>query len=223
MRKLTLSVVFSFTMAFPLLAADLTCDGLSITVNAEQSEIAESVCEAARRASAQFERCNLPFQPKSLRIDVIDELRPHCVAVYHCGEDWIEILAPDQMQARRKAEGAFSSLEISDYFQSVVVHELAHSAFDEVPCPFDTCIATNEYVAYAMQIMSLDSEVRSGFEAKAGIDRRVSRDELSAMIYFMAPGRFAQKVWVHFSQRDDPCGYIGQIVNGTVLLDAERF
>ncbi|WP_432816735.1 DUF6639 family protein [Sulfitobacter sp. JB4-11] len=220
-RALITALVVGF--AFPVLSGEQRCDGLDITVNAEHSADAESVCAASRRAAAQFARCNLPFPTDPIRIDVIEDMSPHCVAVYHCGEDWIEILAPKQMQSRRKEEGAFSSLDTGRYFQSVVVHELAHAALDSTPCPFETCIATSEYVAYAMQVLSLDAVAQSQFSEKAGLDRRVSIDELSMMVYLMAPGRFAQKAWIHFTQRDDPCGYIDQIVKGVVLLDTERF
>lgn len=223
MRHFLVSIFLWFATVSPVSAEVVTCDGPNITVIAEHSADAECVCKAARQAVAQFGQCSLPFPSHPLRINVVDEMPTHCVAVYHCGEDWIELLSPSEMHIRRKTEGAFSSVETKAFFESVVVHELAHAAFDSVPCPFDACIATSEYIAYVMQIMSLDAASQSDFEAKFAFTRPISRDELSAMIYLMAPGRFAQKAWAHFSQRDDPCGYIALIVEGRIVLDVERF
>ena len=74
-----------------------------------------------------------------------------------------------------------------------------------------------------MQIMSLPPDAQQEFVKNSGLDRQVSRDELSAIMLFMAPGRFAQKVWAHLAQQVDPYSYLGQIKDGTVLLDRERF
>jgi hypothetical protein len=127
------------------------------------------------------------------------------------------------MEPRRTPGGAFTFLGRDDYYQSVIVHELAHVAFDDVPCPFEACMASNEYVAYAMQVMSLSPAAQGQFASNSGLNRHVSRDKLSAIILLMAPGRFAQKVWAHLSQQNDPCAFIGQIMEGTILLDRERF
>ena len=127
------------------------------------------------------------------------------------------------MDEKREAKSAFSFLPIEAYFRSVIIHELAHAAFDSVPCPFDSCTVANEYVAYTIQVESLTPEEQQSFAEAAAIDRRIFRDELNVMIYELAPHKFAQKAWVHFTQRDDPCGFVGQITDGTVLLDYERF
>jgi hypothetical protein len=71
--------------------------------------------------------------------------------------------------------------------------------------------------------MSLDPDERAAFQANSAINRRISIDELSPIILYMAPDLFSQKPWAHFSQRDDPCGYIGQLVDGTIIIDTERF
>ena len=104
------------------------------------------------------------------------------------------------------------------------MHELTHAAIEDAPCPFAACLVGNEYVAYVMQIMSLTPGQRRRLEGRTDlVGRRISRDELTSIMYFMAPDRFAVKAWMHFTQRDDPCGFLGQVVDGTVMLDRERF
>ena len=61
------------------------------------------------------------------------------------------------------------------------------------------------------------------FEENSALDEPLTSYDLSAFILFFSPNLFATEVWGHFSQRKDPCGYVGKIVDGTVLLDAEHF
>ncbi|WP_322786912.1 DUF6639 family protein [Litoreibacter arenae] len=207
----------------PAFSGTITCPETDVSVTSDQSVAAEMVCNAVKSAELLFDQCDLPKLTRPLRIEVVSDLKPRCVALYHCGEDFIEVLEPGPMQARRSPQDALAFLDIASYFESVIVHELSHAIFDATPCPFDSCIAANEYVAYTVQIMSLTPEQRAEFVERSGVDGKVSRDELSAIILFMAPTLFARKAWAHLSQRDDQCGYLRKILNGTILFDFERF
>jgi len=221
MRKwIFLSLVLG---AFPplALAEEVSCENPLISVTGRNSEFAQRTCEAVKYAEALFQRCNVPPFRTPIKFSIVEGIEPGCVAQLHCGEDWIEILEPPAMDKRRSPDGAFGFLPIDAYFQSVVVHELAHAVYDHLPCPLQTCIATNEYVAYAMQVMSLKSDDRLAFQNNAGLDREILDDELNAVILSMAQGVFARRVWAHLSQREDMCGYIGQITSGTVFLDRD--
>jgi len=208
-------------LADPSWANTLSCNTSAVTVTYQEVEHADLVCDAVKQASTLFEQCNIPPLANPVHIEFAEEMGEGCVALYHCGDNLIEVLPPPQMQERRKPDGAFAHLNIDDYFRSVVVHELAHAATDDIPCPFDDCVAAAEYVAYAMQVMSLSPDAQSIFEGQSGLDRPISIDELNVMILYMAPNLFSQKVWAHFSQRDDPCGYIAQLVDGSILIDQE--
>ncbi len=207
----------------PTWAESIVCEGTNVSVNAPVSTHSDLTCKAVNHARALFEQCGLPPLADPIRIELVRELKPGCVAIYHCGTDWIEVLEPPLMQARRNSESAFYFLLKEDYFQSVVVHELSHVLFDKAPCPFASCPATNEYFAYALQVMSLSPSERIKFAVNSAIEKKVSRDELSFIILLMAPDRFAQKAWAHLSQQDDKCRFLGQVLDGTVLLDYERF
>ncbi|WP_298858408.1 hypothetical protein [uncultured Sulfitobacter sp.] len=225
MEKLRASIICSlaFLAAIPSWADSLSCSNSVVTTSVQQAEHGELVCSAVEQAAVLFDQCNVPALSSPVHISVVDQLKPGCVALYHCGEGRIEVLSPPNMQELRDPDGAFIHLGIDEYFQSVVIHELSHAATYGIPCPFEECVTAHEYIAYAMQVMSLSSEAQSIFEDRSGLDRSISSDELSAIILFMAPHLFSQKVWGHLSQRKDPCGYIGQIVDGSVLLDRERF
>jgi hypothetical protein len=223
MRSLVGSFFVAGWLTAPVVAETLVCGRSNISVQSQKPAFADLTCQAAMRAQAVFNQCDMAIFSDPIRIELVQKLKPGCVAVYHCNEGWIEVLEPPHMETRRSAEGAIAFLEIDDYFQSVIVHELAHTMFDDAKCPFGACIVADEYVAYTMQIMSLTLGAQTEFAENSELNRRVSRDELSSMLLFMAPNRFAQKAWAHLSQRDDPCAFLGKIMDGTVLLDRERF
>ncbi|MEL7259098.1 MAG: hypothetical protein AAFN80_14835 [Pseudomonadota bacterium] len=223
MRQLILLTLCLACLATPVWPETVSCEGSNVSVSASTSAYADMTCNAVEKARSLFKQCDFPLPKVPVLIEVVRELKDGCTAVYHCGLDWIEILEPPFMEARRGSGGAFSFLAIEEYFQSVVVHELAHVLYDDVPCPFTSCSATNEYLAYTIQIMSLTKEEQIAFAERSGLDRRISRDELSSIILMMAPDRFAQKAWAHASQQGDTCGFLWQILDGKVLLDYERF
>lgn len=197
------------------------CDGIDVTVANGSNTQAEMICDTAMRAQAQFANCAIPPLDRPIHIEVVTTLDPNCVGVYHRQCDKIEILAPAVMATRRTKDGAFSFLPLDAYFKGVLVHELTHAAMDEVPCLFEPCVASHEYLAYAMQVMSLAPHQKQMFEDHANLDRKISRDEISAIMLYIAPHLFVQKVWTHLSQRPDPCAFLELVVDGTVKLDRD--
>jgi len=210
-------------LSYAASAETVSCGDTGVSVTFQQAEHADLVCEAAEQADALFRQCNVSPALQPVQIDIVEDLQSGCVAIYHCGEYNIQIISPRLMQERRDADGAFIDLSIDQYFKSVVVHELTHAANDDLPCPYEGCVATDEYMAYSMQVMSLDRQAQLRFEERSGIDRRVSSDELSPIMLFMAPDLFAQKAWAHLSQRNDACDYIGDLNEGILRFDLGRF
>lgn len=221
MRNLLVLSLVSLLSAPVAQAVTLECDGMPITVRADTPELAMRVCNVARTSLADLASCGVSLSLPHT-IEIVDDIKSDCMGLYHCGTQRIEVLSPGTMAKRRLPDSAFSDIPTDRYFDSIILHELTHAAYESVPCPYGTCTANAEYVAYAMQIRSLSDVDRSAFEASYAIDREISGDEFSAITYFMAPDRFAQKAWAHFTQRPDGCGYVKQIMNGTIMLDRER-
>ncbi|WP_172294988.1 hypothetical protein [Pseudoruegeria sp. HB172150] len=209
------------SLALPVQAADLTCPRGAITVSGDDRTLIEQTCEIAESAADRLAACNAPIT-RPVRIEIVGELLTGCVGLYHCGEDWIEILPPATAIGLRSVDSPFQNLSSDDYFASIVTHEMAHAAYDEATCPFADCPATAEYVAYAMQVGALTADQIVDFEAAADIDRRVGHDELNRALLMMNPNGFAARTWTHFSQREDGCAYIGLVMSGNILFDTER-
>ncbi|MEH6726728.1 MAG: DUF6639 family protein [Hyphomicrobiales bacterium] len=203
-------------------ADDTPCENQLVSVKGQNPKVVESICDAVEDAEALFLRCNLPALQRLIEIRIVDELAPGCVAQFHCDEDRIEILAPKAMDTQRNRDGVLGFLPIEIYFHSIVVHELAHAVYDDEQCPFQSCIVANEFIAYAMQFMSLKPADQSTIQNNAELSRHVSRNALNATSLFLAPDLFVKNVWAHLSTRKDICTYVGQISNGTVFLDRDR-
>lgn len=223
MIKVKKSIATLLMLCSPVSAGSLTCEEQLVTVTYMQSGHAELVCNSISKAEKLFEQCSLPTLNRPIQIRLVNELSGECVGLYHCGQSLIEILEPTMMESVRDPDGAFSFLPIEEYFSSVIVHEMVHAISDEFECPFENCLVRDEYVAYAFQVMSLTQPRQFQFAKKTGLNRQVSRDELSTIGLFISPHLFSQKVWVHLNQHNDPCGFIDQLSKGDVLLDRERF
>jgi hypothetical protein len=221
-RKLATAVALSPLLAMPAGAEPVARpDGRVLTEDA--GEHSDLVCRLASRVTEQLATRSLTV-PAPVTIAVAPELRDQRLGLYHCGQGRVEILAPGAYAALR-ADGqapAFAPVSDEAFFESVIRHELVHAALDDMPCPFDSCPTGQEYVAYTMQIRFLPEADRTAFEDATEHEGRVSRDMLSRIMLMMAPDLFAQRAWLHLKQRDDPCGFIGQIARGEVLLDYEH-
>jgi len=223
-RSKVAPVVAGLTLlALPAHGETRVCEAANVTVTHQQEAHAELTCSAVQKATALFNDCSIPAFSNPIRVDVVEDLIADCLGVYHCGKDFIEVLSPTVIQDRGEPDGVFAHLSPDSYFQSLVVHELAHAATDGLPCPVESCLTGVEYIAYAMQVMSLSPEEQMVFEENLEMDRLISSDELNPIVLLMAPDLFAQNVWAHFLQRDDSCGFIGQLVNSDFFFDHELY
>lgn len=193
-----------------------------ITVTSDDPDLARSTCRAAEQAVSGLASCNI-ILADPVGIVLVDALAENCVGLFHCESGLIELLSPGSYREARSTRGLYSPLSDDAFFASVIVHEITHAAYEAAhACPIADCPATAEYLAYAMTLRALPDDLRRGLLAHVPANTRVVRDELSAVLALVAPEVFAQKAWLHFSQRPDPCGYAGQIMSGAIVLDRER-
>ncbi|MBY6199853.1 hypothetical protein KUV65_00630 [Maritalea mobilis] len=216
----------AFFLATPAQPQPLACPDSNVLVEGAGEDTGR-ICAIVAATQRQFDQCGGLTIPEDIEIAINPDLGLNCVGLYHCGEHRIELLPPDTYNndTAMSATGEFSMITPGAYFESVLRHELAHAAMDDLmECPLPNCLVGQEYVAYALQIEFLPASDRDAFLAtQPEVARPISRDELHPMILFMAPGLFARKAWLHFRDRPDPCGFLGQVARGEVLLDYEHF
>ncbi len=204
------------TQAFP---ETLRCMETDVVVTAQNAEHARLACDAAQEAMMLFASCGVPALTGQTTVKVVEELRSGCFGLYDCETQSIEVLSPDVLHDLRLPDSIFSHVATPAYFQSVVVHELAHAASDGIPCPFDSCIVGLEYIAYLMQMKSLDPVAQDQLAASIDMDAPVSFKGFHPFILMLAPDVFSQRVWAHHQQQDDPCSFVGALIRGETILD----
>jgi hypothetical protein len=216
--------VLALLLAPPVGAGETQiCSDPFFTVTAPDPALAERTCHSAAAARESLRTCGIEL-PEPLEIRVVDAIMGSmgpCLGVYHCGEQEIAVLSPDAMSSLRAEDGAFAGISDMAYWDSILVHELTHAAYDAVTCPFSSCVATSEYASYAMQVRSLPPEEQAKFGEQVELRSKSNLGAMSAMIYFMAPDKFAKHAWLHFSSLDDPCAYMSLIMDGKVFFDME--
>ena len=207
----------------PAGAEPLECADPRFAIVSDDDALAQQVCTLATEAAEKLAACNVPLaETRRIRIELVTEMPEKCLGLYHCGENQIEIPVPDVMQSMRLHDSSLSHVSNEAFFQSVLVHELAHAAFDEMPCPFESCITSSEYIAYNMQVMSLPADDISTFESGLDMAKKIPRDSLNPVILFMKPDTFMSWAWIHLNQRPDACAYIGDVMAGRIRMDYER-
>jgi hypothetical protein len=221
-RAAVLSVAIAGLPA-PLQADPLACAGGQILIEGAGAD-APLICGLADRVRAQLATCNLTV-PEPLSIAIVPELAENCVGLYHCGENRIDLLPPAEyaeLQAAGDLE-AFQPISPEAIFESLMRHEMAHAALADTPCPYDSCLVTQEYVAYTMQIRFLPEGDRATYTAEAPGPGTVGPDMLHPIILMMAPDLFAHRAWRHLLDQDEPCEFIGRIARGEITLDIPQW
>lgn len=202
-------------------AEEFRCENGLVTIRNSPGALHPAICTASDRALSLLQSCDLkPPEPVEIQLSELSDKT--CIGLFHCGEALIEVLPPEALDARRSAVGAFNGLPTPRLFESVIVHEIAHAAMEDVPCPYDSCVASSEYFAYSIQLLDLTEAERNlvvpppdnGTEPT-----RVTHDQVNALILYMAPDLFITKVWRHVTAKNDVCTQLKRVQDGTLVFD----
>ncbi len=217
MVRATLLLMVGFSLAATPSIPELQCPRSRFSVISDPAD-ALKICEMASGAVAQLATCSVLID-RPVVIEVVDRLPEGYIGQYHHGKYRIDLLSPRAAQVYLETKNPMTVRHRDAFYQSIIVHELTHAALDDMPCPISGCYATQEYVAYAMQMRSLSPEARATFLTRPEFNRPISANEINEPIALFAPDVFMQKAWLHFSQQEDPCGFIGQIASGKIFFD----
>ncbi|NNE81467.1 MAG: hypothetical protein HKN18_14465 [Silicimonas sp.] len=210
-------------VAGQLAAEPFTCADPMFEVDGGDVATQTRVCTAASDARKSLKQCGVSLD-RNIEIEIVkafDAQYNACLGLYHCGEDRIEILAPAELSAARDRDGPFELISDDAYWDSILAHELTHAAYDTIECPFSNCIVTSEYASYAMQVFSMPEDQRDLFGQTVTLRSKPSYDAITEVMLFLAPGHFAKIAWLHFQDREQPCGYMRMVMEGQIFFDRE--
>ncbi|WP_175566881.1 DUF6639 family protein [Rhodovulum sp. ES.010] len=196
-----------------------------ISVVAASDELAFRVCETVARVRPALAACHLR-QVRALAIDVVPKItHPNagCIAQYDCRDERTaatdpaalpDVLGPDSIRRRIAPEALFDSL---------IVHELVHAFLDQSDCQRQPCLTEHEYIAYALQIDTLNPADRRAILESHRITDPADPRRLNDFMLAAAPDHFAQAVWLHFSQPGNGCAFVGDLVRGVRTLRVDPY
>jgi len=211
-------------VALPLIGAQaetITCDGNTVSVTAPNSARAQSVCATVATALTKLNQCDLTLS-QPLTITVLNDLpgvSDTCFGYYVCDENRISVRSPQGIAEVAWLSTLYQTIDPEIVFDSIVVHEVAHAAFEQTACEEALCLANHEYVAYVMQMWSFPSSVRHALVERFGQEEPVEPIRLNELIAVLAPEKFAALAWQHFNEPENGCDFVTDLVTGKVSLE----
>ncbi len=211
----------------PAIARD-TCSAadIDIEVSAATRRERELVCAGAHQALALLALCGIrPRETIDVRIraEVRHPLAGPIFGYYDLRERHIILTSldglPDLMHGT-----PYDELPPTDFYKSLVVHEVVHSVMHQ---SFGSGVQTQaayEYPAYALQIASLPPPARAQFMKAFEAERLQRPVPLSDTILAFAPYFFAARAYNNFITSSDGCLLLREAMKGKIDLidDAER-
>ncbi len=209
--------------AAPASPEALACPDPRTRVAAESPALRDRVCARVEASRPLLGACGLE-QSRPITLHVVweiatDPLGPNCLGSYACDTDEIRVLHPEALLQAVGADNPLARLSADELFDSLVTHELAHALFAQsAEGGRPPAFVDQEYVAYAMQMASLEESARARLlEAHPG-PQTVHALELNGIVALAAPTLFAAKAWRHFAQAGNGCTFVGRLVRGETSL-----
>lgn len=111
----------------------------------------------------------------------------------------------------------YSDLPRRDFYKGLIVHEVVHGVMHQNFKRQPTSHVAYEYPAYALQIASLPSEVRSKFLQSIPNNAGANEYVLNDNVLFFDPFYFAAHAYRHFSAGDG-CAHLTALLQGEVAF-----
>lgn len=221
-KALIAAIVATATQWMPLatVADELECSDPLLSVESKTNADGLRVCEAAVKAKSFLANCGIEqTQPVTIELrDKIVGVSDHCAGVYFPGTNHVALVAPSLVSGMMPLDSAFSTLEADVFFDSLLVHELAHAFTEQRNANALKCSADSEYIAYALQIESLPHSDRETVLSFREVKRPVPEQKLNDFVLGFSPDMFGVLAWSHFSSPDNGCRFINELINGNVTL-----
>ena len=203
------------------LAETVVCSESLVSVTAPNASRAQSVCTTVMATLPKLAQCDLQLS-HPLSITVLNDLpgvSDTCFGYYVCDGHRIFVRSPGGIAEITQLSRLYKDIAPEVVFDSIVVHEVSHAAFEQTACEDALCLANHEYVAYVMQMWSFPLVVRQKIVEQFGQDEPVEPIRLNDLIAVIAPEKFAALAWQHFNQPGNGCDFVGALVTGNVSLE----
>jgi len=200
--------------------AQTFCPESNIVVAADSAPYADPICEVTPHALSQLSACGLTLA-RPVTVDVVPQMAPdaeHCLGVFRCEGDRIEILTPAAFDAKTTARRLYGGISGEALFAAVLTHELSHAAVRQAPGGREISVTGDEYIAYAMQIAAMAPADRNRFLSNEHLPETISLDQFTPFRASVFPSRFAALAYEHFAQPQNGCAFVHKLLSGETVL-----
>ena len=224
MRRLTLAALLAMSLPLTALAdtsqTSGTCPGIDVAATAPEADLFDLICETVIDHVARVSACGiLPERP--IRVTAVPKivgLPANCVGAFHCERDELLIITPETLESRDAPDFIYKGMQPEAAFVSILRHELTHALLEHTTEDNPISSAAHEYISSAFQIEAMTGDERATFLETNGRIPAISLDTFNMFIYRLVPGRFASAVWLHYSEPENGCRFVRDVIEGRVVL-----
>jgi hypothetical protein len=105
-------------------------------------------------------------------------------------------------------DGGFAQPPSAELWASYAVHEFTHALIDPHLAQAQSRRVTHEFIAYALQLATLEPELRGRILAHYGARRFTNEQGVNVVTYSFAPHRFAVRSFLTVRAAADPLAYL---------------
>lgn len=197
------------------------CSTEHISVLSQNPEEISQACSVAAELETRLSALGLGLT-HSVTIEITASLEVgegSCVALYSTRELKLQVLPVDCLEDLSDRVTAFPEMDAKLLFESLIVHELVHAYVHQHDSSDELSRLAHEYLAYAIQLDELPQNERADVLARAGVNQKVTEEDLSETLLNMAPVIFAARAWSHFVQHGADEHLVSRVLNGELLAD----
>jgi hypothetical protein len=199
------------------------CPHAQVDVTASSHEEWRLACSAAGDTLQLLARCDIVLR-RPLHVHIRSEVRhPFSGPIFGLFDSKTEsVLVTGPANIRPLAKGTpYEILPLSDFFRSLIVHEVVHGVMHQNLKRPAMSHAAYEYPAYALQIETLPPELREKFLQSFDQGAIKTNSTLfSDAVLFFNPHFFAARAYHHFKASADGCAYLTGLLEGDAAFIA---
>jgi hypothetical protein len=219
--SLRLFLLMMYMLNSPLAYAREGCPAILINARPGIEKDYLMVCDGLTRAEKFFREYGINIL-YPIKVNLHDRgMKNHYghIGAYDAANRRVDMLT--LKQSRRLCE-MLSPFDISmneSLYISFAAHEFAHAIAGQNFTYSQPSILAQEYIAYVVQIETMDKDLREKILRRYSVPAFASADEMSMLYYELNPSAFGVKSYRHFKGLDDPGGYLDKLLSGMVRPD----
>jgi uncharacterized protein DUF6639 len=198
---------------------EVSCREQKADMSGASAEEQRIICAAVERTTGLFRQCGFMEFPR-IRVQVETEPVNVCgvdaFGSFDAERQTIRITDAATCKKLANLNAAYAPLPSDEFYQSIVVHEVAHHFFRSHMNGKKASHATHEYVAYAMQIASMPLQIRNQFLNSFQREPAEDLNPFVDMLLLMSPVYFGVLAYDHFSAPGNGCRVLQEIVRGEI-------